>query len=989
MGIHRKSPCQLRLEARSRAYHHDPPPPSSSNATSSSSGGQSCGRSQPPPAALLSSAQLAARLHSRIARAAEIRGLHRQRREASARERVQHARRVAREQDAKRRAQSASTRRRSRQKLEVARARRSAQLELLAQQCRARAELVLEKVESVRESQQRREARARQLIEHQLVDAAKRREAQTREMVQKLSARWHSVELVKGRVQRAKFIQRWYRRHVEVRRAAQQLRNAEQHVATVERGWHKLRDTNFEESMALLQQRAIAQAAQAVLRVLLPSADERGPSASPRSRSANFRVLLMAGMIAYHPKEIMSENYSSRLAFASRGVLRAMASIHEGFALELSSRELKACVATLEAKFAFYFESFTRWKERDAERLASELLASYHEIFQLKQHYEASAERALAGDGLHELNHQTERQLQQIRRALVQVVGKERAVERTGAIERQVLESRASSPASDDDDAMAGSIGQEPDEEAAEEEQRSSNDDEPAPQQHKQQRPALSDATSSSSSSSESTEEPPEQLVSLLNDRKLVHELILNPDLRVVDQQRHGEDAAAVMPVDASDVANLSRQVRTAMLRAFWDQVVALNDIPTLLARVDELRSLFYSTIGMRPNLVARVDDALRVDALHALMSDPVSNLMIIKARCDVVLDAILDAEAPARNEETRTFIQSLDTRARALASAANSNDTPIRLLVDFMAFAFEKVEQIRGDMVQTHVGMLGAYLQRHGVEYERKRVHAMLEAGELQLVKTQRWFEAEMETYWSQVDADERERLVRFNSDAFSRFYYSSVMALVVTHIESGLAPSSTQSGEWPEAFEVDVDHIRSVRDAIDRIAVISSLVAGVQDFLSRHQSVNVPREFFSQLKDQLIALLASPGISGASLVAQAVDAVARVNDDSGELDALRERLMASLSSGNPIFSLFFKRAAGAVQSRLLDEWRQAHPSGSRSGGSAEVHASLAPFAAEIGRTAHQLWKVAKLNEAVFATQYNVMIQRLVAARVDGKKQE
>jgi hypothetical protein len=297
-------------------------------------------------------------------------------------------------------------------------------------------------------------------------------------------------------------------------------------------------------------------------------------------------------------------------------------------------------------------------------------------------------------------------------------------------------------------------------------------------------------------------------------------------------------------------------------------------------------------------------------------------------------------------------------------------------------------VEQIRGDMVQAHVGMLGAYLQRHGVEFERKRVQRMLAAGELQLEKTQQWLEAEMDTYWSELDASERDRLGQFNADAFSRFFFSSVMALVVTHIESGSAPSSTLTSEWPEAFELDVDHVRDVRDAVDRIAVISSLIAGVRDFLSRQQSMNVPREFYSQLKDQLTTLLGSPNISGASLIAQAIDATARITGQSGDQDALRERLLASLSSGSPIFSLFFKRAASAVKSRLFAEWRQAHPNGSASTGTGEVHASLSPFTAEIDRAAHQLWKVSELSEAVFATQYNGMIQQLVVGRAEGSSQ-
>lgn len=958
MPVQRKSACQLRLEARSRAVLG----PASIQTSSK--------EAQPP----VSSAQLALRLDSRIARAAEARERLQQRREASARARVQHARRVAREQAAKRRAQSASTHRRTRQKLEVARARRSAQLGRLAYQCRQRAQRVLEQVEAARESQRRRESETRAETASQLHGAARRRAAQTQAMVRRLSARWRSVERVKDRVGSAKFIQRWYRRHVEARAAAEQLRAVETHVAAVERAWAALRRTGFDASMALLQRREVAAAAQRVLRALLP----RVGTASRESRSVNFRVLLMAGMIACHPREIMGDNFSARLAFAARGVLGAVAAVHSALA-QRSSRELKAAVAALEAKFAFYLEAFSRWKARDAERLAGELLGSYLELFELQQRYEASAERAPAGDGLHELALQTQRQLQQLRRALAQVVGEREARARVADVERAA--SRAQPGGSDEDEAASGN---EPDEEVADREPPEPSKSKPQPQQQVQQVQEQEEQVQEQDDQVQEQEEqvqkhedqedqvqePPAPVKALLSDRRLVHELALDPHFQLV--ARHEDEGDDVE--GSNTVEGLARRVRLEMVRAFWDQIVDANDVAALLARTEELRERLAATLAVQPALVERVSDALRPDALQVLLSDPVGNLAAIKARCDAVLRAILAAESPAGNEATRAFMASLDARAAALGSGDASAGLPMRVMADFLAFALDKAENIRQDMVQAHVGMLGAYLQRHGVEYEQKLVREALARGQ-RLGKTEHWLRLEMQARWPTLEDDERSRLVRGDAAAFSRFLRAAVMALVLKHIEGGA------DAVWPESFELDVDRVRGVRDAIDRVAVVATLVAGVQDFLARQRRVVAPRDFFAQLGGRLRTLLASPGISGAHLATQAVADVRQLDATqfsvdaalAAELQALEQRLQSSLASGSPVFALFAKRAAAALETELL--------AADTAAGGSELHASLAPFAEELQSAARRLRRLARHNEAVYAAQYNAMIKRLVAS--------
>ncbi|TMW58093.1 hypothetical protein Poli38472_011681 [Pythium oligandrum] len=904
-----KSTCQLRLEARSLAYQQK--------------------RQEPPQAD---------DIQRRIQRATETRIGHQRQRKARAHARVLHAKRVAAEIHAQRREALTQSRLAVREKVEVADQRRREQLEKLQEICKRRVEQVLEKVEGVKEVQRYREERQRRLLEDQQLEAARRREEQTQKMVQRLSQRWQCVESVKDRVQRVKFIQRWYRRHVDARKATVKVQAVKAHIERLVASWDKIGKTNFEESMMVMQDRDLARAAQYVMRVLLPSAasGDQSPSpknASPRSKGASFRVLLMVGMLAAHPNEIMENNQCPRLVFGSKSVLRDMECIlvrlEEG---EQNPRALKSSVAQLEARFAFYFDMFSLWKDRDAERLAAEMLRGYHDIYRTKVHY-AAKDVNLDGDGMHQLIHQTEKQLAQLRSALAQVIGKDEAVARIKAVEASVDESSA--PFEMEREA------------------------EPSPEKPKTRSSPQKPTTNGVSvpiqrSSQAETAQPPAQVESFLSDEKLVHELILNPDFRI--------------PTQGANSDSLASRIRDNMLKAYWDQAVAANDPKMLLQNLEELRALFTSAVKARADLVGEINDALHPAAMQDLFSNASDHFAEIKGRCGHILQVILRAEAPARAESTHDFVAAFDSAFRELVSQESSDvSRPVRILVDFLAFALKKVEEIRTDMLNVHLGMLSTYLSRHGTAYEQKKFNEKVSSG-VQLPMTSQWIATELERQWAKMSSEERSRLVQGDTSAVRMSLRSSMMALIVSYVDG-------KAGVWPELFVMDAERIRSYRDSMDRMTVVCSLLVVVQDYLARRRFV-VPRDFFGLLAKDLGDLLRSAGVSGSHLIARVMNEIKQsqtshgINvEDDPEFVALEQRLQSTFQSGSPVFGLFFSRVVGAVESVALHERSQW-----------EMHASLAPFENELRALAISVQKLFKHNEVVHASFYNAAIKNAIA---------
>ncbi|KAL3667602.1 hypothetical protein V7S43_007156 [Phytophthora oleae] len=956
-----KSKCQLRLEARSRA---------------------NCA----PTGVATDPQLLAAELQSRIARANEVRAIHTRQLAARARARVQHAQEVARGMRVKRYEETRRSRQSSVSKLDEAARRRHEQLEQLQLQCKQRADLIMEKVELVRADQHDKAARARRTLAGQLDDAARRREERTQQRVRRLNERWQSVENVKDRVARVKFIQRWFRRQVANRKTATALKQVRQDVAKVVNCWNQMKTASFVDCMGLLQQRQVVQAAQRLLKVLNAEETEgkgvkspgrsKTPPSSPQN-GINFRVLMMAGMVSCHPNEIMGQDPSKRLHYAASVILADMASLSQCLAVSdgfQSTRELSKCVSRLGARFAFYTEAFARWKKRDAERLAAELLTSYRKLLLVHRKYEMQAQEAQNGvDGVHELLRQTHGQLIQMHRALEKLLGRDGAKERVEELEQNLKQEDGSGGASVDGDASSSS-GADNNSASSDNDATTSSSPPMDTGDESDQKKGDDDDEMRGGDDEDDTPtsaQPSSVNQGLLADRKLVHELILNPQFQI-PRDKDVEAAAAAVASEQS-VAAMAVRVRKAMTKAFWDQVIEANDIKTVLARTEELRTTFRDALGggsgaemssRLSTLADQVDNALRPDQLGELMQEPIRNAHIIQARCNAVLDAFEQAEAPARAETTRAF------RSDWVQRIAAGMMTPVQLIVAFLAFALDKVDELRNDVLNAHLGLLGAYLQRHGVEYEQKQLHARLsESGNLEasFPMTIKWLAMEIEAFLEQLGEAERSQLIRHDGAAFERFLQASIWALVEKHIDG------SASRVWPETFELDVARIRSCRDALDRIVIVSSLLALLQEYVAR-RNLATPTGFFSSVSQQLSSLLRSPGVSGAQLAAQATQDVRQLESSHGEdveheLQALEQRLLGSFAADNPVFKLFFSRAARAFEVALVSQ-----------GSSGESpHPSLAPFAAEISEAISALRRLCQHNEKVYASLYNNIIKRLI----------
>jgi hypothetical protein len=191
--------------------------------------------------------------------------------------------------------------------------------------------------------------------------------------------------------------------------------------------------------------------------------------------------------------------------------------------------------------------------------------------------------------------------------------------------------------------------------------------------------------------------------------------------------------------------------------------------------------------------------------------------------------------------------------------------------------------------------------------------------------------------------------------------------MSLLRVHIEG-------KSGFWPESFHLDVDRMRDIRNMMDRVTIVASIVVLLQEHLVRRR-LPVTRPYLNQISQNLNDLLKSKDITGEDIAAQIlhharqreVESQRDSMDIEQELQSFKERVMRLFVAENVVLNLFSSRV-----SSFIFHWVASEKKG-------EIHDSLTAFEADLEEAGILALRVAKHNETVYAKQYNQIIKEIL----------
>lgn len=786
-------------------------------------------------------------------------------------------------------------------------------------------------------------------IESSVKEAEKRREKHFKDMVDRLVSHLKRVESNKMRVGAVRYIQKWYRDHVEVHRAWRSLSTSSANdVKQISNLFLQLKAANFEEAMDLLQDKKYSAMAKCFLNCLpLTSAMESRPE-----RMRTSRVFLMAGMISDHAENVLvdddnQENVSPEarkaqklladsLQWASKQVVKSMLELAGILAqLDVSHDLIRSMLVKFDATRVAYIDCFNGWKRMDGERLAGDLVQSYAQLY--AANFATSLEHGdnTKEDRVHEIIYRTKQQMQQLHGAIYKVLGKDatdaRLRQLRSNIEQQVTAKYRKS-------------------EKKEKQQQEIQAARELKQARRQEKAAR---------------EPDLGFTrSVFSNDQLAHELILDPMYKLERNPREDEPAASLV-----------QRVQVSMKKAYWEQLVAIVQAggPTANERIqnqlEEIRDALVSVLGST-NDATEVSNVLNSESLMTSLAHGLSWVWLWDT-FKFILQKIVVNEAPARTEDTNAWIVRLQ--------ATNGDGIEAQVLPDLCQFIFEKIDLLRLDSVNAHLRILAPYLRRHGVEHERSKLDEKLAQNPRSLDNTRRWIYSIMEVYYGKVDPSERQRLHQSNGDAFSLFLVETFMSLIETHIE-GKDPSL-----WPESFSMDIDRIRQMRDVVDMIALRASFVAIVRQNLSK-PLVNISYTDIqaAAFSEKVHCLLSDPTIKLPDLSAQVVEEVRTLVEKAGkdftkdEATVLLTQVGSIMQAENPIFRLFFTRTISHIGQMLSAK------KGLQNSTEHTVPAGLHYFETELEGVVEKGYRLYSHNHAVHAAHYNVIIQECLSARND-----
>lgn len=340
-------------------------------------------------------------------------------------------------------------------------------------------------------------------------------------------------------------------------------------------------------------------------------------------------------------------------------------------------------------------------------------------------------------------------------------------------------------------------------------------------------------------------------------------------------------------------------------------------DARPLLGLIDEVRKRLEGITPRRADLKAQYREVLDAPLLRQMLVKGALDGGLVLRLFQFVLDTIERLEAPARAERTRAWKQALE----AHLAGSTSPVALVQLLPNFFSFVFAALDQLERDLGNTQLAMLAPQLRgEKGQEFERTRFDAKLERKLTALTVTSTWLNKYAQPWCAQDGAEayaNRRAALAGGIDraAIRECVGSAVLSLVQLPMR---LDSPEAAAQLPETLAWDGGRLAKVRDMMDRIVLVATLVTILRQVLAQHRVVP-SKELLQELQTKLDWMLQQPDTRLPALQ-QAVQESATAATASSPsittstLDTMQSTLANLVSSAahpsNSIFALFQRRS-------------------------------------------------------------------------------
>ena len=302
---------------------------------------------------------------------------------------------------------------------------------------------------------------------------------------------------------------------------------------------------------------------------------------------------------------------------------------------------------------------------------------------------------------------------------------------------------------------------------------------------------------------------------------QIVHEILLDPAWTL----RRADDAVANEAGSEAATAPLPWRVQRTMRDAYWDQATAnfaVGGIERSAAALhNHLATLRAALAGMLPAGSAsarQFDDAVDLDLIAQQLRRGILDvgqtlaglLTIAAALCAPVRDAVVQA----LQRELQELRSAYDLRAAPMVAPA------AEALVPLLRRVHALFDTLRLDMLQFHLESARPLLLAHGIAYERRRLRAELDAGQVSLHRTEAWLAAAV----ARVRERGAQSAAAQSTGGSSAPAFAEVIIDAILHLLASPTPWTPTT--VPETWRRDLAHLHRLQILLEQTTVLAALL-------------------------------------------------------------------------------------------------------------------------------------------------------------------
>lgn len=349
---------------------------------------------------------------------------------------------------------------------------------------------------------------------------------------------------------------------------------------------------------------------------------------------------------------------------------------------------------------------------------------------------------------------------------------------------------------------------------------------------------------------------------------------------------------------------------------------------PFLDALADLCSRMLALTPNARPAMATELDRAVDVPLLRQMISNNAIGAADMASTFVYLLDKICSLQAPVNTEHTLRWKQEL----LLWLDTAQSMSEFVACVPAFFEFCSGCIDEIRADMTNFYVRTLAPALSKAGPTYLRTFFCINARMGLVSLDRTAAWLQvasspdkvAELQAVGIVATYDALLGLVR-ESDQATQSYFTALAFTLL--LQSSFRLDSVQNAsQLPETVIRDATALSLIRDEMDTLALLSTVLIVVKQTLARLRLQLRPEEE-AEIQSRLVAVVRSATVVLSDICAEGVrfvrECVARQGVAAGKEweDGMRKAISDTVAEDNVVRNLFSKRIIKLILSALVDK--------------------------------------------------------------------